>query len=179
MKRILFIGVAALFVLSGCAPKSGVEKDLTKTTQESATKVEPVDKNINETKVVDNTSIDDKNKANDESAKGNTIESIHFPYNIYTLDDAMQKTALDNYKLIANQNPTTIKVDGNCDEWGSDEYNYALGLKRAKTVKDSLVSYGYKGKITIFSFGESNPSCTDHTDECWAKNRRVDYELGK
>ncbi len=71
-----------------------------------------------------------------------------------------------------------IKVEGNCDEWGTDEYNYALGLKRAKSVRDALAARGVEpSRMSIISYGESNPVCTEHTKECWAKNRRVEFEL--
>ncbi|NPA64157.1 MAG: OmpA family protein [Epsilonproteobacteria bacterium] len=71
-----------------------------------------------------------------------------------------------------------IRVEGNCDEWGTDEYNYALGLKRAKSVRDALVARGVDpDRLSIISYGESNPVCTEHTPECWAKNRRVEFKL--
>jgi len=73
---------------------------------------------------------------------------------------------------------TIIKLEGNCDEWGTDEYNYALGLKRAKTAKDALVADGVDAqKIIMVSFGESNPICTQKNTTCWKMNRRVDYRL--
>ena len=71
----------------------------------------------------------------------------------------------------------SVKVEGNCDEWGTDEYNYALGLKRAKVVKDALIADGIsESKISVVSFGESNPVCADKTKECWSKNRRAEYK---
>ena len=73
---------------------------------------------------------------------------------------------------------TIIKIEGNCDEWGTDEYNYALGLKRAKSVKEALRANGVHGKkMKLISYGESNPVCTEHNKECWAKNRRVEFKV--
>jgi len=72
----------------------------------------------------------------------------------------------------------SIKVEGNCDEFGSDEYNFALGLKRANAVKAALVNGGVNADtISMTSLGESNPICLEKTQECWAKNRRVDFKL--
>jgi len=72
----------------------------------------------------------------------------------------------------------TIKIEGNTDEWGTDEYNYALGLKRAKAVKDALVDRGVDAnKMVLVSYGESNPVCTESNKECWQKNRRVEFKV--
>ena len=71
-----------------------------------------------------------------------------------------------------------VKLEGNCDEWGSDEYNFALGLKRAQAVKTELVNEGVDAKrISMVSLGKSTPVCAEKTKECWAKNRRVDFKL--
>jgi len=71
-----------------------------------------------------------------------------------------------------------IKIEGNTDEWGTDEYNYALGLKRAKSVKDALVDRGIDAnKFVLVSYGESNPVCTQSNRECWQKNRRVEFKV--
>ena len=71
-----------------------------------------------------------------------------------------------------------IAVEGHCDEWGTDEYNQALGLRRANSVKKALVKLGVASKqVSVKSFGESKPVCTDKTPECDAKNRRAELKL--
>jgi peptidoglycan-associated lipoprotein len=175
MKKLIFISFSALLFLSGCGSKS-VEQDLTK--KEETNKPQPVDQKLN--KVV---LIDDSVKPAEEEVVvkeldfANDIKSIYFAYDKYVITDKMQDIALDNYKLIKENSVQKIKLEGNCDEWGSDEYNYALGLKRAKATKDAMVAYGLDENLfTLVSLGESNPQCSEHTQECWAKNRRVDYK---
>ena len=86
-----------------------------------------------------------------------------------TTDVAVAKAAAAAYN---------VKLEGNCDEWGSDEYNFALGLKRAQAVKTALVNDGVDAKrISMVSLGKSTPVCTEKTKECWGKNRRVDFKL--
>ncbi len=108
------------------------------------------------------------------------IENIYFAFNKYNLNSDMKEKAVSNAsKLSVLKDDTTVKVTGNTDEWGTDEYNYALGLKRAKSVKDVLVSNGVTANITLVSYGESNPVCTEKTKSCWQKNRRVNHTLIK
>ena len=107
------------------------------------------------------------------------FQSIHFDFDKYDIR-ADQQPILDEDAAVAKeaQNSFRIKLEGNCDEWGSDEYNFALGLKRAKSVKEGLVAEGVDAdKISMVSYGESNPVCTEHTKECWAQNRRVDFKV--
>ena len=108
------------------------------------------------------------------------IEHVYFGFDKYNLTAANKSKAVSNAsKLSAVSSDTTVKVLGNTDEWGSDEYNYALGLKRANAVKDVLVANGVTTNISLVSLGESNPVCTEKTKDCWAKNRRVEHELSK
>jgi len=67
----------------------------------------------------------------------------------------------------------TIRIEGHCDERGSDEYNMALGEKRAAAARDYLISYGIDAKrISIISYGESRPVDPGHDETAWGKNRR-------
>lgn len=104
-----------------------------------------------------------------------TINSILFDYDKFDIREDMQETVKNNSALSKNK---TVKLEGNCDEFGSDEYNFALGLKRANSVKTALINEGISGdSISMTSLGEGNPVCLEQTQECWAKNRRVDFKL--
>lgn len=104
-----------------------------------------------------------------------SMVSIFFDYDKFDIREDMQESMNKNSALVKGK---TIKIEGNCDEFGSDEYNVALGLKRANAVKTELVNAGINPDlIGLMSLGESNPVCLDKTQECWAKNRRVDFKL--
>lgn len=108
------------------------------------------------------------------------IEHVYFGFDKYNLTSENKDKATSNAsKLSALSADTTVTVSGNTDEWGSDEYNYALGLKRANSVKDVLVANGVTANVALVSLGESSPVCTEKTKDCWAKNRRVEHELSK
>jgi peptidoglycan-associated lipoprotein len=69
-----------------------------------------------------------------------------------------------------------VLIEGHCDERGTNEYNLALGERRAKATRDHLVSLGIEGsRITVISYGEERPVCTERTEGCWTKNRRAHF----
>jgi len=133
----------------------------------------------NKNNIIDNTRNTTVSNVNGENV---TLKSIHFPVDVYSLseDDLLVTTENANkIKIISSKGDTfKIKLEGDCDESGSDEYNYALGLKRAISVKNDLINRGINAdRIVTFSYGESNPICKEHTAECFSKNRRTDYFL--
>jgi peptidoglycan-associated lipoprotein len=69
-----------------------------------------------------------------------------------------------------------ILIEGHCDERGTNEYNLALGERRAKTTMSYLVAQGIAAtRFTIISYGEERQFCTEKNEECWAKNRRAHF----
>ncbi len=108
------------------------------------------------------------------------FQSIYFDFGDYSVSSRMENHIASNANVAHNTSSSQIKIEGNCDEFGTDEYNYALGLKRAKAVKDSIAAQGVDTRnMVIVSFGESNPVCNNPTDECYAQNRRVDLRLAR
>ncbi len=106
------------------------------------------------------------------------IQDAYFDYDAHTLrNDAISTLAADSKELaqILQQYPGyKLKIEGYCDERGSDEYNVALGDARAKAAKDYLVNAGVaSAQLDTVSFGKMNPVCTEHEESCWQKNRRV------
>jgi peptidoglycan-associated lipoprotein len=96
----------------------------------------------------------------------------------FNFDDAMirdhQKAALESdFQWLKAHPDVKIKVEGNCDERGTAEYNLALGERRAETVKASLVAEGIAaGRISTISYGKERPFVLGHDENAWKWNRR-------
>jgi peptidoglycan-associated lipoprotein len=106
------------------------------------------------------------------------IQDAYFDYNKHNLrPDAQHTLAADAKTLsdILKQYPDyRLTVQGYCDERGSEEYNLALGDKRASQAKEYLASLGIPDtQLKTISYGKEHPVCTDHDEECWQRNRRA------
>jgi peptidoglycan-associated lipoprotein len=74
----------------------------------------------------------------------------------------------------------TLRVEGNCDERGTEEYNRSLGERRALAVRELLIAEGVDPtRVTTLSYGEDKPADTGHDEAAWAKNRRGDFVVLK
>jgi peptidoglycan-associated lipoprotein len=104
------------------------------------------------------------------------LQDIHFDFDKYDIRPGDAKTLDVNAAwLKANANQLVL-IEGHCDERGTNEYNLALGERRAKSTMNYLVSQGVQAnRITIISYGEERPLCTEHNETCWAKNRRAHF----
>ena len=108
----------------------------------------------------------------------NRIQDAYFDYNKHNIrPDAQAALVADAKTLgeILQQYPGyNLTVQGYCDERGSEEYNLALGDKRATQAKEYLASLGVPGdQLKTISYGKERPVCTDHDEDCWQKNRRA------
>jgi len=103
---------------------------------------------------------------------------IHFDFDKAIIKDE-DKASLDSKIAILNANPAThIRISGHCDERGSDEYNLALGNRRATAAKKYLVDHGVDAsRIETVSFGEERPIATGHDEASWSQNRRDEFEI--
>jgi peptidoglycan-associated lipoprotein len=100
-------------------------------------------------------------------------EDIYFDFDKSTLKPAAQENLTKKAAWLRANPNATVTIEGNCDERGTAEYNLALGDRRADSAKAFLVDLGIAAsRITTISYGEERPVCTQHTEECWAKNRR-------
>lgn len=180
MKKFSLIAfLAATILFTGCSQKTvQMEQQPAPTNSEAAlNNVETVQEAVVEEV---NLAVDGKGNYFIVNGKKVFVESIYFGFDKYNLTDVEKSKAISNASKLSVINPSsTVKVSGNTDEWGTDEYNYALGLKRAKAVKDVLSTNGVTANISLVSLGESNPVCTEKNSACWEKNRRVEHTLIK
>jgi peptidoglycan-associated lipoprotein len=100
-------------------------------------------------------------------------EDIYFEFDKSTLTPAAQDNLLKKADWLRENPDVTATIEGHCDERGTNEYNLALGDRRAESAKAFLVDLGIDAsRLTTISYGEERPVCSEKTEECWAKNRR-------
>ncbi len=106
------------------------------------------------------------------------LKPVYFDFDkSYLRDDA--KTVLrDNAAWLKAHPKVKVKIEGNCDERGTSEYNQALGQRRAASAKQYLATLGVPaGRIALISYGKEKPVCTGHDESCWEKNRKDDFAV--
>jgi len=150
------IGVLALS-LTGCPPKKQVKKEEAVKPPEEQT-----------TKPVEEPSLRGK-----DYKEVPEIGTIYFDLDQATLRADARDTLAKNYEVLKQHSDWEALVEGHCDERGTTEYNLGLGQKRAAAVRQYYISLGMDGgHIATISYGKEQPICSEHTDECWGKNRR-------
>jgi len=114
------------------------------------------------------------------AAQEKTLQRIYFDFDSYVLSQTARDTLAKDSELLLNKISGKVVIEGHCDERGSDEYNLALGEKRAKAAMSYLVTLGVPAdRLSIISYGKEKPLDPEHTEEAWAKNRRAEFVLTK
>jgi peptidoglycan-associated lipoprotein len=111
-----------------------------------------------------------------EFVESAALRDVFFDFDRYDVRGGDKATLDDNAKWLKSNQSALLLIEGHADERGTNEYNLALGERRAKATRDYLVSVGIEaGRITVISYGEERPGCTEKAEPCWAKNRRAHF----
>lgn len=114
-----------------------------------------------------------------QTTMGKVVSSlmrVNFEYDQYVLT-ADARATLKNNAAYLKAKGVRVQIEGHCDERGSDEYNLALGEKRALAVKNYLISLGVAAdRLSIISYGEEIPLVMASTEAAWAQNRRAEFK---
>jgi peptidoglycan-associated lipoprotein len=107
-------------------------------------------------------------------------QGIYFDYDKSEIK-ADAKAILEKKAAWLRANPSyKVKIEGNCDERGTNEYNLALGDRRAKSAQKFLNALGISmDRMSTISYGEEKPICKEKNEKCWSQNRRDDFKLSK
>jgi len=104
------------------------------------------------------------------------FKTIYFSFDQSSLSDEGKATADAIGQLMKEVPGITVRIEGHADERGTNEYNLALGERRAQAVQQYLVSYGVDaGRISVLSYGEEKPAAEGNDEASWAKNRRAEF----
>lgn len=173
MIRSLVIPIIILsaLLLSGCyCPKKKIEKAQLPTTK--VTKAPEVEETPPPPPVVREVPLEDQAK------EAGALQTIYFDFDKYNLKPPAIKK-LDKTADWLFKNPKVrILIEGHCDERGTNEYNLALGERRANSAKKYLMSLGISPeRISTISYGEERPVDPGHNEAAWAKNRRDEFKI--
>jgi peptidoglycan-associated lipoprotein len=104
------------------------------------------------------------------------LRSVPFEYDQHLLTDAAREILGANVAILKAQSQLRVTLAGYCDERGADQYNIALGERRAESVRNYLLSRGISAeRLEAVSYGEEKPLDPGHDEDAWAKNRRVEF----
>jgi peptidoglycan-associated lipoprotein len=106
------------------------------------------------------------------------LREIYFDYDASGMRADARDTLKANADWLRANSSARVEIEGHADDRGTNEYNLALGARRAQTAKDYLVTLGISGeRLSTISYGEELPVCRDATEQCWQRNRRARFVI--
>lgn len=118
------------------------------------------------------------NKSLEEINAEKPIQNIHFDYNKFDIRADAKSTLESNARWLSKWSTVKILIEGHCDDRGTEEYNLALGEKRAKSAFDYLISLGISAdRLKVISYGKSQPLDPGQNEISWQKNRRDQFTI--
>jgi peptidoglycan-associated lipoprotein len=143
------------------------------------TEVKPAEDFVQEPTVRQETMPTDIEALNRYAVEKGYIRHAYFTYDEATLDGAAQEALQSSATWLKGEGAAyNLLIEGHCDERGTEQYNLALGDRRANTAKDYLATLGVNaGRMRTVSYGEERPADEGHDEAAWAKNRRAHLVL--
>jgi len=113
-----------------------------------------------------------------EFAPNPNLKTVYFDFDKYDIRPNDAKTLDANAAWLRSNGNMLVLVEGHCDERGTNEYNLVLGERRARATINYLIGQGIaQDRLSLVSYGEERPLCTEHNEACWAKNRRAHFRV--
>ncbi len=175
--------LAAVTLLCACSTKTTLPPAVTPASPSSAPVAAP-DATIDYSRqpvaqpVVESQSVQTGLEVNHNEVFG--LKRVFFPYNQFTLDGEALATMAANAAFLNKYPALQVIIEGHCDERGSDEYNLALGERRAAAVRSYLQAQGIAaGRLTVISYGEEKPLVSGAGEDAWAQNRRAEFKVAR
>ena len=158
MNKLLTFTIITLLAASACAPK----------------KIKPEENNG----IPSAADADVNGMGDSDSGKAMGLQTVHFAYDLYTLDEASKDQLKANAQILKTNPSVKIQIEGHCDTHGGIQYNLALGEKRANAVKKFMIDLGVQDtRISIISFGKEKLLDTAQNETADAKNRRGTFVI--
>ena len=192
---LVFFAFSSVFLLSSCAKKQVIteekemkapakveeEKPVEAAKEEAVPKEEAKIERLKEleaAKKEEPAKIDEEKAWMERRAAKFEAESIYFDFDKSFIKLEYRPILNEKAAFLKDYPEMRVRIEGNCDERGTNEYNLALGERRANSAKNFLVSWGIAAdRIEIISYGEERPRALGHNEASWSQNRRDDFVL--
>lgn len=162
LKRNSFMSIllTLAFIITGCASDSGKKSGSDSMMDDAA---------------ADAASALELNGSSDDNTAG-PLKTIYFDFDSTRLSSAAKEILNQNAMWLKGVESVDIQIEGHADERGGQQYNLALGERRAKAVKGYLEALGVtSARISVISYGKEKPNSFGHDEESWSKNRRANF----
>jgi peptidoglycan-associated lipoprotein len=177
--------VPALLFTASCAKKAVKEESMSsqQAENEAAMKAKAAAEKEKQEEMAKQQAMEEENLKKEAMTKKEAMEAfvnedIHFDFDSSTLTPEAQDILKKKAQWLQDNPDKSITIGGNCDERGTNEYNLALGDRRAASAKAFLVDLGISAsRITTISYGEERPVDPGHNEAAWAKNRRDHFTI--
>ncbi len=182
--KVVVVGLFLLVSVVGCKKKkpANIEKEIEETTteipevKEEEVEAEPeVDLSLDKKP---ETLPEDIVELNQYVVNEGLLGDIFFDFDRFDLRPEARERLAKNAEFLKKHPELIVLIEGHCDERGTNEYNLALGDKRANAAKDFLVSLGVNpDNLKTISYGEEKPFCKESNEQCWQLNRRAHFKI--
>lgn len=168
---VLLIGLTAL---SGC-PKKAELTAIPETQREET----PVAEAVAPPEQKKEAAKSEDEEARERAAAAHAgLQPVYFEFDQTFIQAEAGEIMKANAEWLKAHPQTKVRIEGNCDERGTIEYNQALGQRRAASAKKYLTDMGLSGhRISLISYGKEKSNCTESTESCWQKNRKADFAV--
>jgi len=166
MKKLV-VSIMLVNLLAACAGEKPLLESETPTPQSTREDSESAPASATEVEV------DPLNDSRNILAK----RSVYYPFDVSAVQDEDKPLVQAHAKYLRDHADRRVRLEGNADERGSNEYNLALGQRRAEGVKKMLMLGGAKAsQLETVSYGEEKPKASGHNESAWSQNRRTDIK---
>jgi peptidoglycan-associated lipoprotein len=181
MNKMVWCGVVTIFIFTalGCAPSaSKPDPSVASSTPAKPAAKSPGEGERSPTKesTQDGSSLDQLREG--KPPVSGPLKDIFFGFDRYDLEAEARSTLKANADWLKKNPAARVEIEGHTDERGTNEYNLALGAKRAQAAKDYLVTLGIATeRLSTISYGEEIPVCREQNESCWRQNRRARFVI--
>ena len=170
------IGIKGLSISIGLVLVLGLTSCSSRAKNLKTENMNPASEAVEEQTPPESVTASDLEALKDKAQAEGALLPIYFDFDKYNLKPGSEKTLDKTAAWLSKNSMVKIKVEGNCDEHGTMEYNVALGDRRANSAKEYLIKIGVAAnRLETVSWGKEKPLDPGHNESAWAKNRRDDF----